>query len=139
GPQVGAFGERVEAAEALEIGLLHQVLCVGAIAGHAQRAGEELGRVLHRFGGEVRLIGHARTVPLGAPARSVSGRQASASPEPVASGRLGTTLSSEAMNLSSRSANWARSSGSNSLRMCIMAVERRMATSLCRRRPSSVM
>ena len=56
--EVGALGERVEAAEPLEIRLLHQILGVGAVARHAHGGRVELRRVLHCLLCEHRLVCH---------------------------------------------------------------------------------
>ena len=57
-PQVGAFLEGVEASKPSQVCLLHQILCVGLVARHAQSGRVQLRCVLHRLFGEVLLFGH---------------------------------------------------------------------------------
>src|SRR3546814_1938633 len=55
---VRALGEHAEAPVGLEVGLLHEVLGVGWVAGHPQRRGVERAHVLHRELGEASLVSH---------------------------------------------------------------------------------
>ena len=45
-----------------EVGLLHEVFGVGAVAGHAQRRAVQLRRVLHRLLGELGPVCHTATL-----------------------------------------------------------------------------
>ena len=51
------------AAIRLEVGLLHEILGVGRVAGHAQSTGVERWHELHRCLGEPRLVSHDPNLP----------------------------------------------------------------------------
>ena len=61
-PQVGALLEAAEAAVGPQVGLLHEVLGVGRVAGHPERGRVQRRHVLHGLLGEVGLVGHAATL-----------------------------------------------------------------------------
>ena len=56
--EVRALFEAAERAVGLEVGLLHEILGVGRVAGHAQRTRVERRHELHRLLGEPRLVSH---------------------------------------------------------------------------------
>src|SRR5579871_5226053 len=58
GPQVRALGETAEAPVRAQVGLLHQILCIGGVPGHPERGAIQRRHVLHRELGEPGLVGH---------------------------------------------------------------------------------
>jgi hypothetical protein len=61
--EVGALLESLEPPVRLQVGVLHQVLGVGGIAGHPQRGGVDRRHVLHGQLRELRLVRHEVTLP----------------------------------------------------------------------------
>ncbi len=62
GLEVRSLFEAIERAIGLEVGLLHEILGVGRVAGHAQRTRVERRHVLHRLLREPRLVSHGPTL-----------------------------------------------------------------------------